>query len=83
MAAPFASPTPDLAAPSTWEGDRLEVRFSSDEALQRGMELVRSQSWVSECEVDPATRSVTLRMAGVAPAATVTAPSAPERSQLH
>ena len=62
----MAAPTPRLlettAAQSDWPRDRLEVRFESEEAFQRGLALARSDAGVTLCKADPDARRLVLRL---------------------
>ena len=62
MAAPFQTPHPELSPPA-WPRDRLEVRFESDEALERGLALAGTDAGVRVCDVDRRGRRLVLRLA--------------------
>jgi hypothetical protein len=48
-------------APETLQ--RAEFRFASDAALERALELARTQSWIASCAVDRTRRTLRVVLA--------------------
>lgn len=68
MAAPLHT-SESIPSPRGWPLDRLEVRFESDEAFERGLALARKGAGVTVCHADGAARRLVLRLSsGTGPA---------------
>ena len=69
---PFVRETGQGPAPAAPQ--RAEFRFASDAALERALGLARSQSWIGNCTVDRAARTLRVVLSAGTAAAASSAP---------